>query len=177
MTPAGPSTSDLEEESGRTNEPRRAVEAEEDGEEVVPDWADEKTQSEVAAQLQSELVSEFGYDDGDPYGMLDFEGQVEFDFDSEEEAEFKKEVAKTKRRLFGGGWFQDVVDAMVGLEGTDDLEMGKEDDVKEPETTKAVEEQKEEQVDEAKLETPPEGEQGVWADVRWLGRLITKSLV
>ena len=152
----------------------KVVEEEED---VVPDWADEKTQEEVAAQVQTELVDEFGYEDGDPYGMLDFEGQVDFEFDEEEEAEVKREFARTRRRLFGGGWIDDVVDAMVGLETVEDVEMGTQLDEKPtPETSKSVQRREEELVDESKLEVPPE-EGGVWEDVKWLGRLMSKSLM
>ncbi len=153
---------------------------EEEEEDVVPDWADEKTQEEVAAQVQTELVDEFGYEDGDPYGMLDFEGQVDFEFDAEEEAEVKREFARTRRRLFGGGWIDDVVDAMVGLETVEDVEMGTQEGEKESargdRELKKVEDRQEDVVDESRVEVPPENE-GVWADVKWLGRLMSKSLI
>ena len=153
---------------------------EEEEEDVVPDWADEKTQEEVAAQVQTELVDEFGYEDGDPYGMLDFEGQVDFEFDEEEEAEVKREFARTRRRLFGGGWIDDVVDAMVGLESVEGVEMGTVEVGQADADTKAkpknVMRRDEEVVDESKLEIPPE-EGGVWEDVKWLGRLMSKSLM
>lgn len=153
---------------------------EEEEDNVVPDWADEKTQEEVAAQVQTELVDEFGYEDGDPYGMLDFEGQIEFEFDEEDEAEVKREFARTRRRFFGGGWINDVVDAMVGSEIVEDVELGRQEDEKEDADAKAnfkgLDRGDEEIVDESKLELPPE-EGGMWADVKWLGRLMSKSLM
>lgn len=87
-------------------------------EEVQPDWADSATRAEAAAvaasltsELTSELTDDIDGDDGDPYGVLDFDEHFE-PFDSEDEAEMRRELGKHKL----GRWIDGVVDVFLRLE-------------------------------------------------------------
>jgi hypothetical protein len=133
--------------------------------EGAPDWADERTQAEIAAQLESELADEF--DDEDPYGMLDFEGH----FDSEDEEEVRREMAGYKL----GGWMDSVVDVFLRLEefpdSQPDLEAGLFHS-----STPSVREEVVSMDTAMSVEPPPEHPKGIWDDVTWFGRLVVRTI-
>ena len=152
-------------------------------EEIVPDWADTATraEAEVAASLSSELADEL--DDGDPYGVLDFDDHFE-PFDSEDEAEMRRELVK--HRLGLGRWFEGVVDVFLNLEEEfPDLEGGEiaeatprelEDQIKAGDGVQTKTEEEGETLKEGEVEAPPEQSQGVWGDVKWFGRLVARTV-
>ncbi len=150
---------------------------------IQPDWVDQETQAEIAAQVASEFSDEL--DDSDPYGMLSFEDQVEIEFDTDDEAEVKKELAKR-----GGGWFDGVVDVFLKLEDEYpdqdvDLEKGKagtpaDDDAKTDAqkrdiATRAASRTQDEPLKDDEIEEPPE-QIGVWGDIKWFGRVIARTV-
>ncbi|EXJ58341.1 hypothetical protein A1O7_05766 [Cladophialophora yegresii CBS 114405] len=151
----------------------------------APDWADEQSQAEIAAQYHED----FGYDlsdVGDPYGVLDFEGQ----FDSEDEDELRRSIKGYRL----GAWMDGLVDVFLRLE---DEFPGSQLDA-----TKAVREKGEGKdqtggpaasassgapkdadlhagqsvrFDDA-VEPPPERPKTVWDDVAWFGRMVARTL-
>ena len=154
-------------------------------EDIVPDWADTATraEAEVAASLSNDLANDDELDDGDPYGVLDFDDHFE-PFDSEDEAEMRRELAKNRLGL--GEWIEGVVDVFLNLEDeSPDLETGV---VKgttprelEDQTIAGTSSQEKKQAfvepfEEGDVETPPEQNQGVWDDVKWFGRLVARTV-
>lgn len=136
---------------------------EEDEEEynMEPNWADAKTQAEMAAQLQEELAAEFE-DDGDPYGLLNFEEQGDTSEDEEE-------VRRAMRTWGVGGWLDGAVDALLLVEeGRSEEHSGTFEtgirrvslDTDDPEGS----------------ELPPERARGVWDDLTWFGRLVRRNV-
>lgn len=152
-------------------------------EDVVPDWADRESraEAEIAASLSSELADDL--DDGDPYGVLDFDDHFE-PFDSEDEAEMRRELAKSRL----GRWFDGVVDVFLNLEEEiPDLESEARSQKGSQTTPRELEDGR--QVDHAsksnddleplaaeQVEAPPEQPQGVWDDVKWFGRLVARTV-
>ena len=148
---------------------------------VQPDWADKETQAEIAAQVASEFSDEL---DDDPYGLLNFEDQVEIEFDTDDEAEVKRELAKR-----GGGWFDGVVDVFLKLEDEypdPDLEKGTagtpaDDDatkieISKPDiATRAASRTQDQPLQDDEIEEPPE-QTGVWGDIKWFGRVIARTV-
>jgi len=138
--------------------------------EYKPDWADSRTQAEIAAEVDREMADEFEEDEyfGDRYGMLDFERQ----FDSEDENDVREAV----RHGFSlGKWMDGLVDVLLKLDEDEeqDLEIGlpKEAVIEDPpvKSDTSVE-------SECLIEAPLERPQGVWDDVRWFGRVIARTL-
>ncbi|EXJ85882.1 hypothetical protein A1O1_06251 [Capronia coronata CBS 617.96] len=134
--------------------------------EPTPDWADDHTQAEIAAQIESDFTDEL---DEDPYGLLDFEGQ----FDSEDEEDVRQEISKYRL----GRWMDGVADVFLRLEdfpepGRSDLEAGNAQSA--PAPAKDVETAS--VASETSVEAPPEKPNGVWDDVAWFGRLIARTL-
>lgn len=82
-----------------------------DGQNIEPQWSDARTQAEVAAQLQEELMDSYADYDGDPYGMLDFEGQGDADTSEDEE-----EVKRAMRSWGIGGWMDGAIEALLMVE-------------------------------------------------------------
>ena len=126
-------------------------------EEYETNWADPKTQAEVAAHLQAEL----GEWDDDPYGMLDFEGQG----DSEAEEEVKK--AFKSWRI---GWLDGAVDALMLVEDIVDEE--EEEDVSDHKE-KTINDGEDEAVDADENDGQ---QQGGWMSVNWMSRAVKKSV-
>ncbi|EXJ85237.1 hypothetical protein A1O3_05912 [Capronia epimyces CBS 606.96] len=134
--------------------------------EPSPDWADDHTQAEIAAQVESDFTDEL---DDDPYGLLDFEGQ----FDSEDEEDVRKEISKYRL----GRWMDGIVDVFLRLEDfpdpqSSDLEAGHSPPVPVPvkdEETASV-------ASETSVEAPPEKPNGMWDDVAWFGRLLARTV-
>ena len=133
--------------------------------------------------MSSDLANEDELDDGDPYGVLDFDDHFE-PFDSEDEAEMKRELAKSRLGL--GRWFEGVVDVFLNLEEEfPDLETGEVEGA----TPRELEDQRDagegmqekreavvEPLAEGDVEIPPEQSQGVWDDVKWFGRLVARTV-
>ncbi len=152
-------------------------------EDIVPDWADTATraEAEVAASLSSDLADEL--DDGDPYGVLDFDDHFE-PFDSDDEAEMRRELVKNRLGL--GRWIEGVVDVFLNLEDEfPDLEgLGSEkptprelEDQRKAELIVQVKREEEvEPLRDGEVEAPPEQSQGVWDDVKWFGRLVARTV-
>lgn len=140
-------------------------------EEAAPDWADARTQAEIAAQVESDLADEF---DDDPYGVLDFEAQ----FDSEDEEDVRREISKYRL----GRWMDGVVDVFLRLEDfpesqtsqEPDLEAGRAEVSVAPIPAKDVEAAS--VASETSVEPPPERPNGIWDDVFWFGRLIGRTV-
>lgn len=135
-----------------------------------PDWADPQTQAEIAAEVERDMADELeeeSQDDysGDRYGMLDFDGQ--FEFNSEDE----REVQEAVKRGFGlGKWMDGLVDVFLKLEDEPDLEAQPAAESSMQVKSSAPE------VSEDSIEPPPEESKGVWDDVRWFGRLVAKTV-
>ena len=152
-------------------------------EDVVPDWADTATRAEaqIAASVSEDLQDEL--DDGDPYGVLDFDEHFE-PFDSDDEAEMRRELVKNRLGL--GKWIDGVVDVFLNLEDEfPDLESEEvtprelEDGAQTFEAgAESFERERkgEEELKEGEVEAPPEQSQGVWGDVKWFGRLIVRTV-
>ncbi|KAK5096769.1 hypothetical protein LTS08_007259 [Lithohypha guttulata] len=138
-------------------------EDEDDDVDVEPNWADPKTQAELAAQLQEELAAEYEEDDDDPYGMLDFEGQGT---NSEDE----EEVRQAMRKWRVGGWMDGAIEALLLVEP------GRADD--EPEEEQGGRRRVSISEDsETDVEEPPEQVRGLWDDIAWLGRLFRRHVI
>lgn len=136
---------------------------EEDEEEynIEPNWADAKTQAEMAAQLQEELAAEFE-DDGDPYGILSFEEQGDTSDDEEE-------VRRAMRRWRVGGWMDGAIDALLMVEeGRSGEHSGGSDT--------GMRRVSLEGDDTEGSELPPERAKGVWDDLAWFGRLVRRNV-
>ncbi|ETI22682.1 hypothetical protein G647_06758 [Cladophialophora carrionii CBS 160.54] len=153
-----------------------------------PDWADEQSQAEIAAQYHEDFGDDFSDDDADddPYGVLDFEGQ----FDSEDEDELRRSIKGYRL----GAWMDGLVDVFLRLE--DDFPGSQ------LEATKAVREKGEgkDQNDspaasassgapkdadlqagqsvrfDDSVEPPPERPKTVWDDVAWFGRMVARTV-
>ena len=147
----------------------------EEREEVVPDWADSATraEAEVAASLSTEMMDEL--DDGDPYGVLDFDGQFD-EWDNVDENEMRRELAKNRL----GRWFEGVVDVFLSLE--EEFPDGESEDqargLLEGRHDAGKQEMRveEEPLKEGDVEALPELSQGVWGDVKWFGRLLARTV-
>lgn len=139
-------------------------EEDEEDRDVQPNWADAKTQAELAAQLQQELEDDFD-DDGDPYGMLNFEGQGSDDDSDEDEEEVRR--AMSRYRL--GGW--------MGLDGAIDalLKIEEAHDNSGIDVEKGIEEvSAESSIGDAEM--PPQQASSAWVDAGWFGRLLGRSV-
>ncbi|OQV07435.1 hypothetical protein CLAIMM_11870 [Cladophialophora immunda] len=141
-----------------------------------PDWADEQTQAEIAAQMDADFADEL--DDGDPYGMLDFEAQ----FDSDDEEELRKSISGYRL----GRWMDGLVDVFLRLEddfspSQVDLEAAKTTIHSDPATSTAPPAKDaghpgpSVRFDES-VEPPPERPKGVWDDVAWFGRMLARTV-
>lgn len=161
----------------------------------MPDWADDRTQAEIAAQVESEMADEFDYD-GDPYGVLDFEGQFDSDDDDDEndEDEVRREILASGYYL--GRWVDGIVDVLLRLEDLPDptseenldLELGSGQSSKDVPMgdrptqlpTNTAETNTSEQpnpTSDNSIEPPPVQRQGgLWDDVAWFGRLLARTV-
>ncbi|KAK5053817.1 hypothetical protein LTR84_001779 [Exophiala bonariae] len=162
----------------------------------MPDWADDRTQAEIAAQIESEMADEFDYD-GDPYGVLDFEGQFDSDDDDgndNDEDEVRREILASGYHL--GRWVDGIVDVFLRLEDLPDpasdenldLEAGtgqstKDTQIEEqsiqpaPTTVEANDSEQSSHASDQSIEPPPVQRQGgVWDDVAWFGRLLARTV-
>lgn len=138
------------------------IREEDELEDIEPNWADEKTQAEVAAQLQEELAADYGDYDGDPYGMLDFEGQGDGDT-SEDEAE----VRRAMKRWRVGGWMDGAIDALLMVEEESAEKAQQEVDKKHARIDEEAYDDKEE------LQEPvPKG----WGELSWIGDVLKKNV-
>lgn len=140
------------------------IEEEDEDIDIQPNWADAKTQAELAAQLQEELGEDFS-DDGDPYGMLNFEEQGSDNGDSDADEE---EVRRAMSRYRLGGWMglDGAIDALLRVEEVNDnSQLDVEQNVEELSKRDSAED----------VETPPQGTLGSWVDVNWFGRLFGRS--
>ncbi|RVX71613.1 hypothetical protein B0A52_03797 [Exophiala mesophila] len=160
---------------------------------IQPQWDDIHTQAEIAAIVESELVEELDgeeddeFDDGDPYGVLDFDDH----FDSEDEEDVRREISGYQL----GRWMDGIVDVFLRLEdfpentggglqehqgrGNFDLEAGgKSTDQNRLSLTGSTKTGEGSSVvgDEADIEPPPEKPTGIWDDVTWFGRLLARSV-
>jgi hypothetical protein len=150
----------------------------------TPDWADEQTKEELAAQYREDFGDEFSDDDEDPYGMLDFENQ----FDSDDEAELRKSIKGYRL----GAWMDGLVDVFLQLE--DDFPGSQVESGKDARTREREEEALKSaahstangadtdgvaspsvRFDDA-VEPPPERPKSVWDDVAWFGRMVARSV-
>lgn len=168
-----------------------------------PDWADANAQAEAAAQIDAdfapaeEFFSDEDGEDGDPYGVLDFEGQ----FDSDDEDELRRSI-----KGYGlGGWMDGLVDVFLRLE--DDFP-GSQVDATTAAATEALRKKKRKEkgipeesgVDDSTtatstavrdgesqpagpsvsfdepVEPPPEKPKSVWDDVAWFGRMVARTV-
>jgi hypothetical protein len=152
---------------------------------IVPDWADKETraEAEIAASLSSDLADDL--DDGDPYGVLDFDDHFE-PFDSEDEAEMRRELAKSRL----GRFFDGVVDVFLSFEdeipdwesegrsqrGSETTPRELEDGLQGESTTKSKSNDDLEPLAAEQVEAPPERPVGVWDDVKWFGRLVARTV-
>lgn len=160
---------------------------------VQPQWDDIHTQAEIAAIVESELAEELDgegedeFDDGDPYGVLDFDGH----FDSEDEEDVRREISGYQL----GRWMDGLVDVFLRLEdfpentgggrqGSDDrgnldLEAaGKITDQHRLSLTGSTKTADGSSMvgDDTDIEPPPEKPTGIWDDVTWFGRLLARSV-
>jgi hypothetical protein len=147
---------------------------------AVPDWADDMTQAEIAAQYHADFGDELD-DDGDPYGVLDFEAN----FDSDDEDELRKSIKGYRL----GAWMDGLVDVFLRLEDdfpgsqVDADGKGKSDGVRvtldnssatmksegDPSLGPSV------RFDDS-VEPPPERPKSVWDDVAWFGRMVARTV-
>ncbi|KIW95514.1 uncharacterized protein Z519_04099 [Cladophialophora bantiana CBS 173.52] len=142
---------------------------------TTPDWADEQTQAEIAAQMDAEFADEL--DDGDPYGTLDFEAQ----FDSDDEEELRKSISGYRL----GRWMDGLVDVFLRLEddfsaSQVDLEAAKTGIQADPAPSNAPPAKDADppghsvRFDDS-VEPPPDRPRGVWDDVVWFGRMLARA--
>ena len=152
----------------------------------APDWADAQTQAEIAAQIQEDFRDELD-DDGDPYGILDFEGQ----FDSEDEDELRESISGYRL----GRWMDGLVDVFLRLE--DDFpgsqaeshhsrerkdeekyaDDGSATAASAPAATKDADAPSGSAVRlDDSVEPPPERPKSVWDDVAWFGRVVARTV-
>ncbi|KIW66849.1 hypothetical protein, variant [Phialophora macrospora] len=150
-----------------------------------PDWADEQSQAEIAAQYHEDLNDDSS-DDGDPYGELNFEGQ----FDSEDEDELRKSIKGYRL----GAWMDGLVDVFLKLE--DDFpgsqldatkaarEIGEGKDLGDGPAASAPSGAAKDADSQAgpsvrfddSVEPPPERPKSVWDDVAWFGRMVARTV-
>jgi len=162
----------------------------------LPDWADARTQAEIAAQVGNDLADEFDYD-GDPYGVLDFEGQFDSDEDDDnDEEEVRREILASGFHL--GRWVDGLVDVFLRLEDLPDSSSEQNLDL-EAGAGHPSKDTDPENIDPAQLqatsdatngdteptpfesdnsvEPPPvEPRGGLWDDVAWFGRLVARTV-
>lgn len=161
----------------------------------LPDWADDRTQAEIAAQVGNDFAEEFDYD-GDPYGVLDFEGQFDSDEDNDsDEEEVRREILASGFHL--GRWVDGIVDVFLRLEDLPDSSSEQTLDL-EAGSGLSSKEAAPDNIDPAQLPTsdaksgdtestrfesdnsiePPPVEQrgGLWGDVAWFGRLVVRTV-
>ncbi|RMZ89409.1 hypothetical protein DV736_g3365, partial [Chaetothyriales sp. CBS 134916] len=152
-------------------------------EDIRPDWADPESQAEIAARVAAELADEI--DDSDPYGMLDFEEQIDIELDSEDEREVRRELMAGHN-----GWFDGVIDVLLRIEDEyPDPELGQTVDQLRTRRGEGVvagrvvtgqqlqgQLQKEEVLADDQVEAPPDHPQSMWDDVKWFGRLLARTV-
>lgn len=162
----------------------------------LPDWADDRTQAEIAAHVENEMADEFDYD-GDPYGVLDFEGQFDSDDDDDDkndEDEVRREILASRHHL--GRWIDGIVDALLRLEDVPDsasepnldLEAANGRSLKDspsdtqpqqlpsPKTEHKGSELSQFTPDDSVEPPPVQREGGLWDDVAWFGRLLARTV-
>ncbi|KAJ9658173.1 hypothetical protein H2198_003878 [Neophaeococcomyces mojaviensis] len=144
---------------------------------VEPNWSDARTQAEIAAQVQAEFGEDYEYDNNDPYGMLNFEGQG----DDSGSSDAEEEVKRAMTRYGIGGWMDGAIDALLRIEEENDpgqrreqdLERGKGDDGGERRRISR-------EMAFGEVETPPEqnaqGQWRIWNDIAWFGRMVSRSV-
>lgn len=155
---------------------------------IMPDWVDASSRAEAAATVNASLhasSSAIAADleddmplspaDDDPYGVLDFSDHFE-PFDSDDEAEMRRELAKHRGAL---GWFDGMVDVLLRFEDqaaadTEDGEVADEEWIGRARAEKR--ERLEETLQDGEVEAPPEENRGVWGDVAWFGRMVARSV-
>ena len=136
---------------------------------IEPEWADARTQAEIAAQVQAEFGEEYDYDNGDPFGILDFDRRGG---DDSESSDAEEEVKKAMTRYGIGGWMDGAIDALLRIEEENDTRQER-NDIERGNTKRS------EAVGFDNVETPPESEQGqwrIWNDVAWFGRMVRRSV-
>lgn len=162
MTSSSPDTVRASAGASFATAPESSIhEQEEDIENIEPNWSDARTQAELAAQLQEELAVEYDEDDGDPYGMLDFEGQ-----DIEITSEDEEEVRRAMRSWRVGGWMDGAIEALLMVEE------GRSEGTAEQQMQARV--SFEEDLDDSEI--PPERARDIWDDLGWLGRVMRRNL-
>jgi hypothetical protein len=183
MTPAA-APAEAEEHS---NEADLNTVASQPAEDIMPDWADASSRAEAAANTQANLeaassgvalsdMNSLSPSDDDPYGILDFTDHFE-PFDSEDEAEMRRELAKHRGAL-GLGWFDGMVDVLLRFEDAPGREAGETDTEERVGRARAGvrrREIEEETLQDGEVEAPPEN-RGVWGDVAWFGRMLARSV-
>lgn len=170
-------------------------------EEIQPDWADKDTRAEVAANevgWDGDVLQEEDFaDDDDPYGELNFDGH----FDTGSEVLDEEEVRRELSRGGLGKWIDGVVDVFLALEDDppEDFDVERSREARERlralqvaaeqgASTEEVAEKgrsenrpawldgQEDTDADADVRPPPEQNQGVWDDVKWLGGLVARNL-
>jgi hypothetical protein len=183
MTPAT-ALAETEEHSHEADLNRVASQPADD---IMPDWADASSRAEAAANTQANLeasssgvalseVHSLSPSDDDPYGILDFTDHFE-PFDSDDEAEMRRELARHRGAL-GLGWFDGMVDVLLRFEdgpGREDGEAQTEERIGRARAGVRRRELEEETLQAGEVEAPPEN-RGVWGDVAWFGRMLARSV-
>ena len=153
--------------------------------------ADMETETETFYDLPSEDLNDDDLDDLDdgPYDHMHFAEHFDDVLGDEvlDEEEVRREIRKTGVL---GRWFDGVVEGLLMLEGEEGGEAAFFEDERGQKVRLKGEEGSEEgeaelkkrpawddeEVKEADVEAPPEQQQGVWGDVKWLGRLVARSI-
>jgi hypothetical protein len=152
-----------------------------DVEDIQPQWADKETQAEYAASVpnyfqtvaQDEAPEEV---DADPYEDMDFEGQFDDGSDIVDEEAVRRELTSSGL----GRWFDGMVDVFLMLEGDVQDPVESPDalatSTHEPADVECPENPQMHLEDTEFVEPPPENPRGVWDDLRWLGRLVARTI-
>ena len=152
----------------------------------APEWDDDMTQAEIAAQYHTDFGDELD-EDGDPYGVLDFEAN----FDSEDEDELRKSIKGYRL----GAWMDGLVDVFLRLEddfpgsqveasaGKGRGERERKVDIESGDPSTVVEKTEAGPASpgpsvrfDDSVEAPPERPKSVWADVAWFGRMVARTV-
>lgn len=137
--------------------------------------------------LEEEIYDDEFVDDDDPYENIQLAEHFDNGSDVLDEEEVRREIKKTGVM---GKWFDGVMDAFLMLEdgdGEGDFFDDKDEDEKRRTMSNAAEEGTAsgsapktggDDVDGKAIdvEAPPDQPQGVWDDVKWLGRLVARSV-
>jgi hypothetical protein len=152
-----------------------------DVDDIQPQWADKETQAEYAASVPNYFetgAKDEGPedDDADPYESMDFEGQFDDGSDIVDEEAVRRELSSSGL----GRWFDGMVDVFLMLE--EDVQEpveprdAPEDSPNQPADGEASQALRMRLDDTEFVEPPPENPQGVWDDLRWLGRLVVRTI-